>query len=550
MKEKFYKLPIFWIFVGALLVRVLGVRWGLPNEIRNYSLHPDEQVNLLYARQIIPTQLHFTPGAYNYGTLYLSLLRILSDIVLTYAGGMDQAGNIAPAAMGQIHLAGRLVNCLFGAGLASLTFAIGSRTIGKTGAWISAGIVGIAPALLVHSRFQTVDMLATLLAVAAVYAAVRMIEPEAAVTKWAVWGGVFAGLSAGTKYVGLVAVGAVVVAAFIVKQPKTILFAIFASVVAFVISTPGCILDREAFMRDFLFELNHSKEGHGVVFMATPPAFLYHIGNLSSGASILTVLLGFAGLVWAVVKKQPWAMIVGAFFLVYYVAVSGGQIKFMRYILPLIPVLALGVGYIVERIKESGKEKAGIALGLLVIGGIDRGGLVQAGSLTVQMMLPDPRDIAGKYLIDKGNVTVGLVDDPWFWSPTVNPDADVTRMIGPRRLIELWTSWVKPKVLRYLPEDPRERYEWDVRLLTEMKPDYVSFTSFEYVPFMRMAQVQNKTDLESLYASRYTEFMTELTKDYDKVLDNDPFHAPMVEDMEYVRPHVLVWKRKTTSASP
>ena len=546
MKEKFYKLPIFWIFIGAFLLRILGIRWGLPNEMRNFSLHPDEQVNLLFARQIIPTQLHFTPGAYNYGTLYLTLLRIVSDVVLTYSGGLDQAGNMSSAAMGQIHLAGRLMNCFFGAGLASLTFAIGARTISKTGAIIAASIVGVAPALLVHSRFQTVDMLATLLAIASVYACIRMMEADAPVTKWVVWAGVFAGLSAGTKYVGIVAIFAIVAAAIVIKQPKAIVFGVLAALLAFVVSTPGCILDREAFMRDFTFELNHSKEGHGVVFMATPPAFLFHIANLSAGASIFTLFLGLGGLGWAVAKKHTWGIILAVFFVTYYFAVSGGQIKFMRYILPLIPVLAVGVGFVVQKVQEAGKEKLGLAIGLLVAGGLDRGALVQGGALTAQMMMPDPRDVAGKFLIDKGDVSVGLANDPWFWSPTVNPDVDVSRMLGPKRLMELWMSWQKPRVLRYLPANPQERVEWDVRLLTEMKPDYVSFTSFEYIPFMRMAEVPNKTDHEGLYASRYTEFMKVLQQDYEKVLDNDPTHYPMVEDMEYVRPHVLVWQKKKT----
>ena len=129
MKEKLLSNPLILIFVGALLIRMLGVSWGLPNDLRNFSLHPDEQVNLLYARQIIPTQLHFTPGNYSYGTLYLTLLRVVSDLVITYGGGLDQAGNISPSQMGWIHLAGRFMNCLFGAGVVGLTFGIGRRVL-------------------------------------------------------------------------------------------------------------------------------------------------------------------------------------------------------------------------------------------------------------------------------------------------------------------------------------------------------------------------------------------------------------------------------------
>jgi hypothetical protein len=550
VKNKFLSNPALLIFIGALLIRIMGVTWGLPNELRNFSLHPDEQVNLSFARQIIPTQLHFTPGNYSYGTLYLTILRILSDIVVTYSGGLDTAGNLSPTAMGQVHLAGRLLNCFFGAGVAALTFGIGCRVLSRSGAYVSAGLVAVAPALLVHSRFQTVDMLATMMAIAAIYACIRLIEPEASLMKWAILAGVFAGMSAGTKYVGLVAILALIPAVIHVRKPSLIAIGFLTAIAVFVITTPGCLLDREAFVRDFTFELNHSKTGHGVVFMGTAPAWLYHIANLSSGASILTVLLGLAGLGMSVAKKHTWGIILAVFFIVYYLAVSGGQIKFMRYILPLIPILALGVGYTIQRIQESGKEKLGLALGILVLGGIDTGSLVRGGGLTATMMLPDARDVAGKWLRDKGDVSVGLASDPWFWSTTLQPDMDVFRYVGRKNLMQLWSSWEKPKVLRYFPPDPNDAFDWDLRLLTELKPEFVTATSLEYIPYKRMSELKGGDDFETLFGKRYSEFKTELEKSYDPIYVTDPSHQEMVEDMEYVRPNVLIWQRKKTSASP
>ncbi|MEI8282537.1 MAG: glycosyltransferase family 39 protein, partial [Armatimonadota bacterium] len=531
MKSKLFSNPLVLIFVGALLIRLIGVSWGLPNDLRNYSLHPDEQVNLLYARQIIPSQLHFTPGNYSYGTLYLTVLRLVSDLVLAMSGGIDAAGNISPGALSQIHLAGRLLNCFFGAGLVALTFGIGRRVLSGVGAYVAAGVVAVAPALLVHSRFQTVDMLATLLAIACVYSCVRLIEGEAPLIKWTVLAGVFAGMSAGTKYVGIVAVLALLPAVLYAKKPALFGLGLLVALGAFVITTPGCLLDNQAFVRDFTFELNHSKTGHGVVFMGTSPAWIFHIGNLSSGSSILTVLLGAVGLGLAVLKKNTWAIILGVFFLIYYVAVSGGQIKFMRYILPLIPVLALGVGYAIQRIQEMGKEKWGIALGILVVGGIDTGGLVRGGGLTAQMMTPDPRDVAGRWLRDQGDISVGLVNDPWFWSPSLQPDMGVTRMVGQRKLMELWSGWTNPKVLRYLPPNPKERIEWDARLVTELKPDFISFTSIEYAPFKRMSELKDAPEVERTYVSRFSEFKTALEANYDPVDPvhvNDPNHLDMV----------------------
>ena len=322
MKSKLLSNPLVWIIFGAFLLRMFGLTWGLPNELRNFSLHPDEQVNLLYARQINPFQFDFAPGNYSYGTLYLTILRLGSDFVLALIGGVDPAGNISPGAMGQIHLFGRFLNCIFGAGVVGLTFGISRRVLSMPGAYISAAIVSVAPALLIHSRFQTVDMLATMLAVATVYACIRLIEPEAPAMKWAVLAGLFAGMSAGTKYVGIVALVALVPAVLAIKRPSLVLVAGLVAIASFVVTTPGCIVDTDNFVKGFLFELNHSKDGHGVVFMGTPPAWFYHINNLSLGSSILTVILGLSGLVAALAKKSTWAMILCSFFLIYYLAIN------------------------------------------------------------------------------------------------------------------------------------------------------------------------------------------------------------------------------------
>jgi 4-amino-4-deoxy-L-arabinose transferase-like glycosyltransferase len=418
------------------------------------------------------------------------------------------------------------------------------------GAYLAAGLVMVAPALVVHSRFQTVDMLATMLAIASVYACIRLIEPEAPAMKWALLAGLFAGMSAGTKYVGIVAIVALIPACLSIKKPVLFAYAFLVAIAAFVITTPGCVLDTEKFVAGFMFELNHSKEGHGVVFRGTSPALIYHIGNLSSGASILTFLLGVGGLVYSLVKKNTWGIILAVFFVAYYVAVSGGQIKFMRYILPLIPVLALGVGLVVQKVMEAGKEKVGMAIAILVFGGVDRGSLVQTGGLTATMLGPDTRDVAGKWLRDKGEITVGLANDPWYWSPSIQPEVGMTRMFGQQRLLEMWSGWTKPKVSLYIPPNPGDRFGWDARLLTELKPEYVSASSFEYVPYKRLSEQQSTDSFDKLFGDRYREFKAVLDKEYEVVFITDVNHHEMVEDMEYVRPNVLIWQRKKTSANP
>lgn len=547
MKNSILKSPLLWIFVGAFLLRLVGVDWGLPNAMRAFSLHPDEPVNLLYARQIIPGKLDFTPGFYNYGTLYLTLLRIVSDVVGTYAGGFDANGNLTPAAMGQIHLAGRLLNCVFGAGLAAVTYLIGTRFLKPIGGVVAGALVAVAPALVVHSRFQTVDMLAAFLAISSVYFAVKLLDEETPFLKTVAIAGALAGLSAGTKYVGFVAVIVLLPAIFFRDKTQLVKgfgIGLVACLGAFVISTPGSILDREAFMRDFLFELNHSKEGHGLVFVGTSAAPIYHLGNLASGFSLFALVAGLAGLVVAVARKEKVAILIGLFFLLYFVAVSGVQIKFMRYILPTIPVLALGVGFVLHRLEEVEKKRIAIVAGIILVGGLDRGALNGSLVYSLLMKAPDARDTAGKWLKEQNATSVGVATDPWFWSVTLHPEMQATRMLGRKRLVEMWRTWENPKVIRFVTENPDETPDWDPKILTEGKPEYVAFTSLEYAAVDRIAQMKQIDPQYQGLVDRYNLFIKTLGENYTAVQAGDVTHVPMVEDMEYIRPRVVIWKKK------
>ena len=70
----------------ALLWRLIGINWGLPNDLHAQSYHPDEPVNLLVAQQVDISKGDFEPGFYNYPTLYLTALRVVSDMTSAYTG--------------------------------------------------------------------------------------------------------------------------------------------------------------------------------------------------------------------------------------------------------------------------------------------------------------------------------------------------------------------------------------------------------------------------------------------------------------------------------
>lgn len=549
--------PLLFLFAFGL--RLIAIGWGLPNDLHNQSYHPDEQVIWQVSQRIKPTELDFSPDFYNYGTLYLTTMRIASDVVAGYGGGAVTTGVSPEVAaksywdyMARCHLAGRVLSALFGAGLALIVYLIGKRVMSEFGAVIAGLTSAIAPGLVVHSRFQTVDMLATFLFAVSVYFSVRLLDGAAewdkAALKLVGLAGLFAGLSAGTKYTGILALGSVIGACYLCQRPKPLRAIALSSALAalgFFVATPGALFDRAAFIRDFTYELGHTASGHGLVFEGYGSGFAVHLGNLATTLTPLVLVLAIIGLCLALYKRQRWAIVTAISCLLVYIAIGRAEVLFLRYVFPLTVALCLGLGWLAHSAQTvGGRWRFAVAGVMLVLGN----GLSVAWQWTSAMLL-DPRDVMVRYLKDQGQgKSVGLVSDPWFYSPPFFPDSTINRGLFKFQQEEMQKT-ANPRVFRYVPEIPDERYDWDTRLL-DAKPDFVAFSSFEAGDPARLARLSNLRPEVALLVSRFNAFHDRLESEYEIVGSSGDMRrryaidALTPHDMMYVRPSLYLWKRK------
>lgn len=546
------------IFAVGLLIRLWGIGWGLPNEGRHWSYHPDEPILYIYSQQVEPTRLDFEPGFYNYGTLYLTLLRVAGDVAKTYGGG-DQLWQQA----GSAHLAGRLISALAGAGTALVLFWIIRRRLGVPAALFGSLTVALAPGFVVHSRFQTVDVLATfLLAVSALFA-LKLLSPGATdepaldgrlAFRAALLSGLFAGLSAGTKYTGFLGLATLFVVLALSGQAdrrKLALGGAGAAVLVFLITTPGAVLNFQAFWRDFQFEMQHSSQGHGLVFAGLPSGFVWHVYNLFLGVGPILVGLGLIGLAAGMIRRDPAALAVGAFFVLYYILIGRAEVLFLRYTFPLLIGLAYGLGWLVSNaLAGPGWKRAVPALGIVGLGGLLGGGFASTAVYSLQMAAKDPRDQALDHLRSSGAKTVGVVADPWFYSPPYYPEVGAPRAMPIEARLEAMAKSEDPRVVRALPAgDPAQRYDWNTELL-DLAPETIVFSSFETEGLDR---IRNRTDLgetEALLRDRFVAFSERLVNEYRLERRIGGFGTggqsatSGVHDLDYIRPLIWVWKRK------
>lgn len=555
-RRRFDLLPLA-VFLLALLIRLPGLGWGLKNDIRNASLHPDETNNFAYAQRVVPALGRFTPGFYSYGTLYLTTLSIASDVATGYTGGPKTKEGFVwsdPSRtdwdwVSRCILAGRIVSVIAGASTALVAFLL-ARRIGGVGAGLLAGaFIALAPAHVVHSRFQTPDVLAAALIGGALYFAVRTLDPrdERARLAPSTWCGLLAGLSASVKYTGILVLLALYAALALRKQTGWVRLAVVGTAVAvgaFLLTTPGVLLETPQFLHDFIYEMQHTASGQELFFAGTASGFVYHFANLVVGIGLVLVAIAVGGLGWAAYRRHAWAFVLLAFLVPYYLLIGRAEVKYMRYTFPLYVGLAVGFGYAVSAAQRRGLwGKAAVGGAIVGLGGLPGGGIHDALPLTLGMMGEDPRDAAGRYL-HANAPTVGLARDPWYWSPSVLPDGAIQR--GPtwpflRQQIKASAS---PHVVYPLSPTGDKTY-FDLSLFKQA-PDRIATSNFETeYPLALRAQKDLGPD-ETIRVATACAWIDELRRNYEpeRIFENAE-RTYRIEDMDYVRPQVTVWKRRT-----
>jgi len=542
------------LFALSLILRLLGIGWGLPDESRHQSLHPDE---LIIAGNAV-FHPYFLPDFYNYGTTYLTLLKLGTDAGTAYGWIPTGEGTPEWKTLGAIHRTGRVISAVSGALTVLLVFLLCLQFANLLGSALAGLTLAVAPGHVVHSQFQTTDSLSTLLAAAALYALVRWLKREDATSKSAFGMAIWVGLFAGTRYAGIVLV---VLTLILVgwkargQRPLPVgLAAAGGAVLGFLIATPGVILETGAFVRDFLYESGHVRTGHGIVFAQTPIGFLYHLGNLFEGYGWLQTLAAAFGILLLLRTRSLPAVAVVGYALLYYILIGSAEVKFLRYTLPLLPSLCVGVAVLAATFHERDRWSRVVPAGIMLaigLSAVSPGGVV---SLLHFMRVKDPRDRIAGFLRDtrRPGETVAFVTEPWFYTPPLFPD---TGLPGASERIRRMREY-DPSLL--VPMQGDRVAPWDPSLL-DAKPNYICISTFEYIDYRRIED------------PRFLEFVAKLPDQYELVawawggtLQTNPPPAatrealdalflgsrndrryPLTHDMMYIQPAVCVLKRKT-----
>jgi dolichyl-phosphate-mannose-protein mannosyltransferase len=438
-----------WFGISILLVLAVGLRawglsWGVPHLGRYYPYHPDETVLLHAVCSVNPLWGDFAPSFYNYGSLYIFLVRLVYDLMAPFVGWGAVPRFDEPFAFwlddySRLLLVGRWSTVVLGTATVPLTFYLACRLFGQRAGWLAAGFLAVAPMPVLLGHYMTVDVPQTFFTTLALVLAAVVLhstKPQRVVA-WAAAAGFAAGLATGVKYNGFIALLSLAAPVFLVAREtrpggrRTAALAAGAAlltcVVGFLVSTPGMLLQPVRFQRDTLFELALNRNRQVPTFMAMPPAALYHLGiSLPVGLEWPLFLLGLVGAGWSLRKRRPGDALLWLFMLPFFLPLAMAERKFVHYVMPLLPpLLVLAARCVDEGLAGLRKRVWALAAGLAGLAAL-ASTIAHLGVLAA----PDARDQALAFLQERVRPrdTVALASYGWFYTPPVHPTAGCTKL--------------------------------------------------------------------------------------------------------------------------
>ena len=370
-------LALILILVFALGLRLYGVNW---DDGSSHSLHPDERSVVWTAQQLTldslksplelfdvqksslvprPPGLDSGHGVYDYGSLPFYLLGAVGWAVGALPGVDD-------ANMYDLTIIGRILSAFFDTGTVFVVFLIGRRLFNERVGLLAALFTAFAVLHIQLAHFYTTEAMLTFFSCLSFLFVVRLSEEG---KRWdAVLAGVFFGLAMASKFsaapmlagfavgVGLLALRNGSRVDTLIPTPDAIKpalrklgIAAAFGFITFAIAQPYAILDLPYYAADAyqqsqmvrrVIDFPYTRQYDGSL------PFAYHLWQFSVwGVGLPLAILMWAGLgftaVRAALKRTRADILLLAWFLPFFFITGLAEVKFLRYLLPVTPFLAI-----------------------------------------------------------------------------------------------------------------------------------------------------------------------------------------------------------------
>lgn len=266
-----------------------------------------------------------------------------------------------------IHVTGRILSALFDLGTIYLVYLMGRRVYRERVGLLAAALVAVTVLHVQLSHFSTFDVITTFFITLSVYGSVCVAQAGKESIGPTIWAGAAAGFAVASKFSALPLVAVLVVAQVIraarcVGSPQrhraigilrcswaNILLSLLSAALAFLIASPFAVLDLKLYLKQ-ITEQGAMVRGETDwpftrQYRNTTP-FLYHIvQQVRWGLGWPLGIAALSGFGWVIVRQfqRPHAeeLVLLGWAIPYFAMTGSFMVKFMRYMLPLLPLFVL-----------------------------------------------------------------------------------------------------------------------------------------------------------------------------------------------------------------
>ncbi|MFZ0547314.1 MAG: glycosyltransferase family 39 protein [Candidatus Promineifilaceae bacterium] len=441
------------ILLTTVVVRLWGVGFGLP-----YAYHVDEP-RYIYSAVGILQSGNLNPGWFQQPSLYTYLVTLVVALYFVWGWLTGTFHSRMELFQPPYHFDGyvpitaefllpRLLTVAIGVATVFLIYWIARRWMGEVGALASAAFLALSVFHSESSHYIATDVPVALFIIAALYFFYRITETGE--NRYYLLAGIMAGLAIGSKYSAYVlAVPAVAAHLVAWRRGKSRLFApgIFllgiSTFLIFFLTTPYAVFDNPQFMTDLRYEWEHHKvlgqigsEGNSGGWL------LEQLLTRSDRWLTLLAVVGFGLALWR--KNRPMLLVL-TFTAVYFASMASNLVRFERFLVPMIPGMALAAGYtfsVLEQKLPANRQPLLLLFGVLL--------LVEpvwwVGSFDARLAQTDVRTTARTWIVD--NIPADSKIAGELFSPNLDQEPYTTNRID--WLNQYDANWYRQEGYDYL----------------------------------------------------------------------------------------------------
>ncbi|MBU3957410.1 glycosyltransferase family 39 protein [Patescibacteria group bacterium] len=352
------KYLIFAIIIIAAVFRFYGLNWD-----QGFHLHPDERMITMVAEKISLSDLN--PHFFSYGSFPLYLLK--------GAGALAGIFNPEFSRYTSLNLVGRVLSALFDMGTLALLYLLAKKLFKKKVALLASFFYATAVLPIQLSHFYAVDTLLTFFIIATLYFLIQYLQKLNSF--FLILTAFSLGLALATKISALLFAVPIMLSLVFTTKPWTLnqikKLAVGGSLLAvstltiFFIFEPFAFLDFPNFWQQTLAQQQMTRSAftfpYTLQYVGKIPYF-YELKNIFLwGIGPILATLAFIGVIFVtsalfIKRDSHVASLLGmtslraqrsnlfiplSFFWFYFLVVGSFAIGFMRYMLPLYPLLCL-----------------------------------------------------------------------------------------------------------------------------------------------------------------------------------------------------------------